>query len=163
MRARLVFAVLVAMMACCACQNTTGDPRAGGLFGWSEDKAKQRQADLQSQAASATQTATAEQASRARLEEEKRVADAETRTLELRLNALVEENRRLESQLAELRKRNTASSDKLQAMLRELDAMRSSTPVPTAGASTAQRRAQAEQLDQRNAKLHQAIQLMLQR
>lgn len=36
---------LVTVLAGCSSTETTGDPRQGGLFGWSEEKAKQRQAE----------------------------------------------------------------------------------------------------------------------
>ncbi len=48
---RVIWAMLVALYgAACA---TTGDPRAGGLFGWSEERARTRQVTRQRQAAGA--------------------------------------------------------------------------------------------------------------
>jgi hypothetical protein len=49
--ARLSLAAMVASLGAC---ETTGDPQRGGLFGWSETQARQRQARKQSAVAGAT-------------------------------------------------------------------------------------------------------------
>lgn len=45
-------ALTVIAVALCACE-TTGDPQRGGLFGWSETQARQRQAEKQAAVADA--------------------------------------------------------------------------------------------------------------
>jgi len=40
-----ILSIAVLTLALNACGPTTGDPTQGGLFGWSEDKAQQRQLD----------------------------------------------------------------------------------------------------------------------
>ncbi len=48
MKTFALLSLLTAVAALTSCE-TTGDPRQGGLFGWSENKARDRQADLQAQ------------------------------------------------------------------------------------------------------------------
>ena len=96
----LALALSLALAGCA----TTGDPKAGGLFGWSESKAKDRQAEA-----------------RAALErEEKRSAElkAEKGRLQNQINAKQKE-------LDALKKKSSASSDGLnpaeQAEIRRLE------------------------------------------
>jgi hypothetical protein len=64
-RALAAVVPLVALVAAC---ETTGDPREGGLFGWSETKARQRQAERRSEVAAAESALDREQRRTAQLQ-----------------------------------------------------------------------------------------------
>lgn len=92
---------------------TTGDPTSGGLFGWSEDKAKTRQqnlsqqlADKQSQVADAQQQNKQLEAKNASLLKIKSQQQAV-------LEKLLIEQSRLTQQLQRLKKQNKLSSQEL--------------------------------------------------
>ena len=57
-RARWMILPLLALLAGC---ETTGNPREGGLFGWSESKAQQRQTERRSEVAAAESALAREQ------------------------------------------------------------------------------------------------------
>jgi len=158
LRARIGAALLATLWLACGCQ-TTGDPRQGGLFGWSEDKAQARAAALQASAASANEVARRERESQATLTDERRSADLETRSLQIQLEALEHENDGLEQQLRNLRARNEHVGGDVAKRLRELDDEARSVP-PSKDRSSA---ARVDALDTRNRKLHEVLLLMLQR
>lgn len=74
---------------------TTGDPTTGGLYGWSEEKAKQRQAQLN-----------------------RRVMD-----IEAQMNAIEKENQELESDKLQLTQLIAIQSEKLNALITSHDAL----------------------------------------
>ena len=69
MHARFILTTSIAALALTACE-TTGDPTQGGLFGWSEGKAKQRQAALQDAVALEDERGSAARAQTGRLQAE---------------------------------------------------------------------------------------------
>jgi chromosome segregation ATPase len=145
------------------CQCTTGDPRAGGLFCWSRDQAETRQDRLRSQVASASATAAAEQIRSSELQTQKQTEEAETQALTARLNKLTQENQALEQQVNDLRRQQKQSSTKLQSMLHELDARKLSQTDAAISSNQAVRRQRADDIDQRNAQLKEAILFLLKR
>jgi hypothetical protein len=161
-------------ICCIGCQTTTGDPRAGGFWGWEQEKAIQRQSDLRAQADGASQAAASEQTDNAQLIARKRAEAVETRILEVRWAALLDENDRLEQELLDLRNRGSKESAELKVLLHELDAKKnesaaqskliSKTNNPTKASGTlSERRVIAGQLDSRNVQLQRAILIYLQR
>lgn len=155
--------LLLVVTAMTGCENTTGDPRAGGLFGWSREKAETRQAQLQAQAASANATAAAEQARSSELQAHRQTQEAEAQALTVRLNKLTQENQTLELQVSDLRRQQKQSSAKLQSMLRELDLHKLAQTDDATSTNQAVRRQRASDIDQRNAQLKEAILFLLKR
>ena len=72
---RLARLVAVASLAALAGCETTGDPRQGGLFGWSESKAQGRQAQKQAHVAGAEAELTHEAARGDELRKQKQATD----------------------------------------------------------------------------------------
>ncbi|MGB8169301.1 MAG: hypothetical protein WCF18_17515 [Chthoniobacteraceae bacterium] len=66
LRVLLLLAPLLALLAAC---ETTGNPRQGGLFGWSETKARQRQDERRSEVRAAESALAREQRHTAQLRE----------------------------------------------------------------------------------------------
>ena|GEM_PF-1814204 len=101
------FAAAVACLAIAACE-TTGDPRAGGLFGWSEDKAKARQQEKRD--------AVSHAESRLSRENERGAAlDARRTGTEQRLSSAQAGNQRAEQLLRARRAVLIAKCDQLEA------------------------------------------------
>jgi hypothetical protein len=67
MNLRALFALLPLVALLSACE-TTGDPREGGLFGWSETKARQRQVERRAEVAAAESAVMREQQRSAELQ-----------------------------------------------------------------------------------------------
>ncbi len=92
---------------------TTGDPHQGGLFGWSEAKAQDRQKERQARAAGA--------------EAELARTDAQSRELEAR-------DSRTDQQLATARVEKQRSEEKLRAqqsaLLAKIDRLENESPTP---------------------------------
>jgi hypothetical protein len=65
LRAILALVPLLALLAAC---ETTGNPREGGLFGWSEAKARERQVEKRSEVRAAEAALTREQRRTAQLQ-----------------------------------------------------------------------------------------------
>lgn len=153
-------------VALCACE-TTGDPRQGGLFGWSREKAQARQAELRDQATSATTARDAEQAAvRTRLAE-KGAAEQDLAQLERQVQAAEQETRRLEDELAQLAARNQAASRREHALLREVQSRRAQREAaarqgsPSGQGDAVSRRQHLQGAQDYNARLHAAILRML--
>lgn len=152
MNARLVIAVLPAILLLAACE-TTGDPREGGLFGWSEKKALVRQDERRREVAAAEvalareQSRTSQLAARdaaarrkaataaARAEDERERVSARTRMHEASVCAkamLLEEEsptaatasraRKLRSQLEAVLANRALSARDRDRQLREIEA-----------------------------------------
>jgi len=76
MKPRTILTGTIAALGLAACE-TTGDPTQGGLFGWSEGKAKQRQAALHEAVALEHERGSAARAQTGRLQAESRSNAAE--------------------------------------------------------------------------------------
>lgn len=106
----------VAMLAAFAGCETTGDPTQGGLFGWSESKARTRQEEKRSHVADAESTLTRENATGHALEARRGAASRELSAAEAR--RIREENERRvreEKQLQTQRASLIAKTEKLEA------------------------------------------------
>lgn len=155
------------------CQ-TTGDPRQGGLFGWSEEKATERQAALKRQDA---ETKRAESEAKLRAtelgERQAKLQDAAASS-QRELNQLLDENGQLERQLAELigkrrlsetelarLKQVLASNQRARQSVQRLAAQasgsaRAAAPAPAPVVHTA-----AAQVNEQNAQLQREVMLLL--
>jgi len=101
------FAATAALLSLAACE-TTGDPRAGGLFGWSEAKAKERQQEKRDAVVQAESQLSRENARGAALE-------ARRSGTELRLSSAQASNQHTEETLRTQRDALLAKCDRLEA------------------------------------------------
>jgi len=92
---------VLAALALAACE-TTGDPRQGGLLGWSEDKAQQRGQALKHDADEAARSAGAERAKGADMQQRHGALQSDVGRLQSQLDRMLQENRSLETELARL-------------------------------------------------------------
>jgi hypothetical protein len=114
---------LVALLpvALAACQ-TTGDPRQGGLFGWSEDKARARQAELERENDAAQRSAAQETQRQSTLTEKQGALRTEVQELQAQLSRLLAENDALESDVRALAAKRQVSTADLARMQQTLEA-----------------------------------------
>lgn len=101
------FAATAALLSLAACE-TTGDPRAGGLFGWSEAKAKERQQEKRDAVVQAESQLSRENERGAALE-------AHRSGTEQRLSSAQASNQRTEETLRTQRDALLAKCDRLEA------------------------------------------------
>lgn len=88
MKHTLILTGSIAALALAACE-TTGDPTQGGLFGWSEGKAKQRQAALHDAVALEQDRGSAARSQTGRLQAESRSNQAEISRQRGQLNRML--------------------------------------------------------------------------
>jgi hypothetical protein len=88
MKPHLIFTGTIAALALTACE-TTGDPTQGGLFGWSEGKAKQRQVALHDAVALEHDRGSAARSQTGRLQAESRSNAGEIRQQRGELNRML--------------------------------------------------------------------------
>lgn len=88
MKPHVILTGTVAALALTACE-TTGDPTQGGLFGWSEGKAKQRQAALHDAVALEQDRGSAARSQTGRLQAESRANSAEISRQRSQLNRML--------------------------------------------------------------------------
>ena len=116
-RARCLAFAAACLLAGC---ETTGDPRQGGLFGWSESKANERQNALQLEASEAMRASELE---RARTQDSQRYESTLRFTVEqlrARLKQVMLENQRLELELSDMIKKKTLESSELERVRTQL-------------------------------------------
>ncbi len=122
MNLRVPFVIISLALLSSGCA-TTGDPSKGGLVGWSEKKAQQRQQDLEGKATEANQGADAAVArthsARLTLSEE----EALLGSMQRRLDGLLAENVRLARKLTSLSKSSSARSVEHDGLLKELNTL----------------------------------------
>jgi len=106
----LTLALAAALTLVTAGCTTTGDPKAGGLFGWSETKAKQRQADARAALAKEEQRSAALKAENQRLQSQVNAKKRDLAALEKKSAAAssgpstaeLAERRRLQNEIDQL-------------------------------------------------------------
>jgi uncharacterized protein YdcH (DUF465 family) len=103
------------------CQ-TTGNPREGGLFGWSEEKARERQAVLEAETNAARKTADAELQRGAVLSKQQSHLHAEVNELQANLARLLAENNTLDGQIRALMSTRKMSATELSRLRQTLTA-----------------------------------------
>jgi uncharacterized membrane protein YqiK len=134
-KARLAVAATCAALAAC---ETTGDPTRGGLFGWSESKARERQAERQEHVDAEQQKLSDEQARQHALETRETSAGRQLTTAE-RQNARAEERLRAQQAalLAKVGKLETesptpASASRARSYRVKINTIVAQTALPTA-------------------------------
>lgn len=163
-------AVVVLTTGCglAACQ-TTGDPRQGGLFGWSEQQARERQADLARDEAQAKLQAEAEQARSGQLRDRQSGLKSESTRLQADIDRLLSENTHLERELRTLMsKRRVGGHElaRLQQLLAANEHTRAAVRPTAAGVGTqppAVLAAHSESVNAQNQRLQREVTLLLQR
>lgn len=106
-----------ALLSGCA---TTGDPNAGGLFNWSESKAKQRQQNLQYQAVELENQIQQHKDDQLHYTSIKQQKSVETDVMEARLYKLLDENKRLKRTFKELSEKKSINNQQLQQLIAQL-------------------------------------------
>lgn len=164
-------ALLIALAGC----QTTGDPRQGGLFGWSEEKAAERQAAMTRQDSESKRAESEAKARATELgERQARLQDATT-VNQRELDRLLDENNLLERQIVDLiGKRRLSESEvvRLQQVLATNQRARQSAQRSVAQAGGGSRapttpapaiRPAAAQVSDQNEQLQREILLLLRR
>lgn len=162
-RAWFAFLVCAPLLAGCA---TTGDPRQGGLFGWSEDKAAARQEQLMQNDQLARQQLANEQQRMAALGSQRALLATETARLQAELGRLLEENRMLDTQLRGLMQRRQLRQDhvaRLQKMLNDNEQLRVTAHERASNRTQPAAPAQVRAISDQNAQLHREVMILLQR
>lgn len=174
--------LVISLLASC---QTTGDPRQGGLLGWSEDKAVQRRTALEQEEADAKRKSEAEIQKGQALRDRKGVVQGEVVQAQRELDALLSENAKLQADLESLMLRQQLSAGELQRLrmvlaanirLRQQVALNSpstsASSRPKAGSEVAATRqsapsvpsdARARLVNDQNATLHREIMALLSR
>ncbi len=138
--------------------STTGDPTAGGLVGWSRDKADQRANHLERTAYSATKDAEIEQQRSKRLANTLASETANlTHTKEV-LNSLMIENRDLYNKLNTLK----ASNNKLNKEILMMEDERNELMLQLTNTTNSNSRIISEQINSLNERYKEAILILLQ-
>lgn len=152
----------LAMLGACA---TTGDPHRGGLFGWSETKARNRQQELARRDDEARTQVAGEHARNAGLRVRHEALDAQARQLREELERLGAENRALDARLRTLMAHHALDIDakrRLEALLEDNRRWLAGTATPIADGDVATQRLVVEQASQRNGALHRELLALLQ-
>jgi septal ring factor EnvC (AmiA/AmiB activator) len=158
---RLVLMVIAVVSAGC---QTTGDPTQGGLFGWSEKKAQQRQQGLEQQNADAQGQLVSAQQQQSQLRRQE--AGLQTQSAQLRgeIDRLMTENDHLENQLRTLAHQHDlgeAELTRLNALLAQNERMREL--IRTGNPAAAVPDEQPKLVNEQNNQLHHEIMLLLNR
>lgn len=107
----------VALGAC----ETTGNPREGGLFGWSQKKADARQEELARENSDAQGEAASEQSRQVTLQARQGELAREENRLQNEVNQLLLENSKIENDLRDVVRRTKLDSDELARLHQVLD------------------------------------------
>lgn len=150
------------LLSACA---TTGDPTQGGLFGWSETKAQQRQAELARQDESAQQGSANARRQVEALQKQHDGLATESERQQKALDRLLAENADLDARLRSLmQQRSLSAADmaRLQKIVADNDQLRRKAPTPGAGRK-APTTAAAEVFGDQNGRLLREIAILMQR
>jgi septal ring factor EnvC (AmiA/AmiB activator) len=145
-----------------ACE-TTGNPREGGLFGWSHKKADERQQELEREDASAQQRVTSEEQRRQGLQTKQAGLSTEALRLQGEVDRLMGENRQLEAQLRQMMGRKQLGAEQLARLtdvLKQNERLRQSLASPSGGGGLAAEK-QPDAINEQNQKLHREIMALL--
>ena len=137
---------------------TTGDPSRGGLFGWSERKAKERQAEISREAQAATNRGNTEQLKKQELGSTEAELDDEVSRLEKSIARLMAENEELRDSFADLMGQKVEDDDlliDLEIELRQTQQSYSNPPITSFSDQD------QEKIRLQNQRLNSAILLLL--
>ena len=157
---RIGWFILAMSVSACA---TTGDPRQGGLFGWSEKKAQERQTGLERDNSDAQSQLSAEQQQQRTLHGQEVSLQAESAHLRGEIDRLMAENTQLEGELRRLvndKQLGEAELTRLDGVLAENDRLRLTL---RSGSTAPPLQTQPDVVNDQNNKLHEEIMLLLRR
>lgn len=155
--------LMLVLLASCA---TTGDPNRGGLFGWRENKAHDRQRELVLRDMAARSHAAEERARGEHLQARHHALDVEAQQLREELDRLGAENRALDARLRALIAQHTldlSEKRRLEALLADNGRWLAEAATPSVDGDVATRRFVVEQASRRNSALHRELIVLLQR
>jgi chromosome segregation ATPase len=113
-----VMALLAASLGC----QTTGNPREGGLFGWSSDKAQQRLDQRQQNLSQLKSRQQQQEAETLRLEQERRAKTAEQAKIKKDIKRLDADIVRIKREIASYRAQTTAKQEEKVELQKRLNA-----------------------------------------
>lgn len=152
-----------------ACQ-TTGDPRQGGLLGWSEQKAAERQQQLEAENKAARDSLAQETQRSADLRSRQTHLDSEEASLKASLDSALAENDALDARLQQLMKRQALADAELARLRQTLEASRNARTAarraaaePTVGSTAESLARHSKTVNQYNQQLHHAVMLLMER
>ena len=161
----LWWATVLLLLAGC---QTTGDPREGGLFGWSEAKAQDRQAALEAQSDAAAKAADAEKRRGEALSRQQQQLRSEAASLQAQLARLVAENDSLDAEIRALIGKRQVSAATLARLRQTLAASeqaradaRRAAAQPVSQKSAAQLSSHADTVGQYNEQLQREVLLLM--
>jgi hypothetical protein len=152
---RIIFAVLVITISGC---QTTGDPTQGGLFGWSEEKAKLRQNELSQQFVIKQEYLANERSKSTTNLATKITMSNDINSMQQTLKALETDNANLEKEIREhMRKKQLKKSDikRVSLKLKANNYHRSTT------AQEKPLSVQIKEVNTQNSDLHDELQFLL--
>ena len=158
LRLRLLPCLLILLAGCA----TTGDPRQGGLFGWSEEQAIARKDGLEQSDRLAQQQAATEQQRTLALSGRQAALTTTRLQLEAELGRLLEENDKLDAQLRGLMQRQQVGQNdaaRLRKILADNAKLRLSARAPATGGALPP----VEAVNAQNARLQREVMILLQR
>ena len=163
---RLIVATMLSILLA-GCQ-TTGNPREGGLFGWSEEKAQERQAVLNAESNAARKTADAELQRGAALSKQQSQLRAEVSELQAHLGRLLAENDKLDGEIRAMmatRQVSAAELSRLHQTLAANEKARTNARLAAAQAPSPQAAARlsahSENVSQYNRQLQREVLLLM--
>lgn len=145
--------LLCLLLSGCA---TTGDPNQGGLFGWSEDKARTRQNHFNQEAYTNRQAADGEHQFLKRATDEREQLVREQAALDSRIEQQIKENKKLLADLDLLIRKKNLNNKKKSELLSKLKHLRI-TPVAAKGKKTA---LDEQVMERKNQELVEAIKVL---
>lgn len=157
--------LLAALLAAC---ETTGDPRRGGLVGWSEQQAIERQRALEAERTAAQHEQTQEIQRGAALAGQQAQLSAEVRTLQAHLASALAENDALDVKLRELMTKRQLAGSELARLRQTLDHSRRArgaaqrAAADNAAAPSADKLARhSQEVNRYNQQLHDEVMLLM--
>lgn len=118
----IFFASFLAVTGLTGCAST-GDPNQGGLFGWSETKAQQRQHDLRRESESAGQAASAESGRTAGLQKKRADMEAQLASQRRQMDFLERDLKSIQANLANEPDATGALESELARLMREQESL----------------------------------------
>jgi len=120
MKKFLVCISALGMLLILGCQQTTGDPRQGGLFGWSENKAVERQNILKDTKYEEERKAEESKSESARLESERVALQGELDRQRRLIAEIDSELNALSKKISSIEKKKTKKQKELKTAKKEL-------------------------------------------
>lgn len=164
---RRAAAALCLLLPLAACE-TTGDPRQGGLLGWSEDKAVERQRTLEGERTAAQGALSQEKQRGTELATRRTQLGAEVQSLQALLDNALTENDALDARLQQLMGQGKAGQTELAGLRQTLEASRRARVAARraradapAGPSADQLARHAQAVNHYNQQLHSVVMLLM--